>query len=83
MTIDKSKSITIPQWLLSTIISVVTAIIVAWGLVSELRVKTAANEQDIMVLQKTKVSDREFQIICDDIKTIKEDIKKLLEKTGK
>lgn len=63
VSINKNKMIEIPQYLLSGIVTVVTAAFIAWGTVSIIETKVCRNEEDIERLRVEKVSRDEFNII--------------------
>lgn len=70
MTVDKSKYIVIPQWLLSLIIAVTTVAAGMWvsKAVSETRI--SRNETEIEKLRQEKVSKDEFSLVLDRLNTI-------------
>ena len=79
-----TNRISIHPYLLTAIITVVTAAFVAWGLISVNNVKTTRNEKDITEIKtemKTKADKEDITMIHDILKEIKTDIKDI--KDGK
>lgn len=74
MTIDKSKQVTLPVWLVSLIISLLATGFTTWGIISSkatsLDVRATHNEQNIKTLQETKVSRDEYKLVIDMLHSI-------------
>ncbi len=79
MTIDKTKAIIIPQWMFSTLISVLTTAFITWGILTAtkatLELKASSNEKRIEKLENDKVNEAELDLMIENISTQLEDIK--------
>ena len=74
MTIDRSKYVTLPQWLLTLVISIVSAGIIAWGTISVNNVRISRNENDIQLKADKNEVNRIYKIL-DEIKGDIKDLK--------
>jgi len=74
MTIDKSKTVVVPQWLLTLIISVTTISFGLWGGKAIMETKINRAEYDIQCLQKEKVSRNEFELVIKAIDKLEKKI---------
>jgi lipopolysaccharide export LptBFGC system permease protein LptF len=74
MTLDKKEQVTIPQWALSLLVSILGAVFVFWGLWSgskaTLELRAEKNEANIETLRQEKVSKDEFKIVLDKLNSI-------------
>lgn len=74
MTIDKSKTVTLPVWLISVIISLLVTGFTTWGMLAStkatLELKAERNEKDIRNLQDEKVSKDNFQMVLEKLNSI-------------
>lgn len=84
MTIDKSKTIVIPVWLISVIMSLLVTGFTTWGVISAtkatLEVRTSRTERDIELMQKEKADRIETAMVMEQLKDIKSGIKDLNKK---
>jgi hypothetical protein len=69
-----SSSITIPTPLLTVIISILSAAIISWGIVAELRLQSRTNKDNIETLRKEKVDKEQFTLVYDKLKIIEKKI---------
>ena len=67
MTADNSKSITVPIWLISILMSILTATVISWGIISTVRTKIDRAEIDIEMLRKEKIQREEFNMVLDKL----------------
>ena len=74
MTIDRNKYVTLPQWLLTLVISIVSAGIIAWGTISVNNVRITRNENDIQMKADKEEVNRIYKIL-DEIKADLKDLK--------
>ena len=74
MTIDRNKYVTLPQWLLTLVISIVSAGIIAWGTISVNNVRITRNEKDIQLKADKDEVNRIYKIL-DEIKADIKDLK--------
>ena len=74
MTIDRNKYVTLPQWLLTLVISIVSAGIIAWGTISVNNVRITRNEKDIQLKADKDEVNRIYKIL-DEIKAEIKDLK--------
>ena len=74
MTIDRNKYVTLPQWLLTLVISIVSAGIIAWGTISVNNVRITRNEKDIQLKADKDEVGRIYKIL-DEIKAEIKDLK--------
>lgn len=78
---DKSKTVTLPVWLISVIISILITGFTTWGIVSTknatLETKTARVEEDIRNLQAEKVDRNEFKMVVDKLNSIENKLDRL------
>ena len=79
MTVDNSKSITIPVWLISILMSVLTATVISWGIISTVRTKIDRAEVDIETLRKEKIQRDEFNIVLNKLNSIESKLDKHIE----
>ena len=67
MTIDKSKTVTLPVWLISVLLSLLITGFTTWGMLSStkatLELKAQRNEQDIRSLYTEKVNKDVFETV--------------------
>lgn len=74
MTLDKKEQVTIPQWALSLLVSILGAVFVFWGLWSgskaTLELRAEKNEKNIETLRQEKVNKDEFKIVLDKLNSI-------------
>lgn len=70
VTVDNSKSIVIPVWLMSILMSVLTAAIISWGIISTIKTKVERSADDIETLRKEKIQRDEFNIVLDKLISI-------------
>lgn len=82
MTLDKEKYVTLPQWALSGLVSIILAGVTTWGVISAkaatLELRATHNENNIERLQESKVSRDEFNLVLEQLNRIE---KKLDEHT--
>jgi len=82
MTVDKNKEITLPQWALSGLVSIILAGVTTWGVISAkaatLELRATHNENNIERLQGSKVGRDEFNLVLEQLNRIE---KKLDEHT--
>ena len=74
MTIDRNKYVTLPQWLLTIILSVATAGFIVWGTISINNVRITRNEKDIQLKADKDEVNRIYKIL-DEIKGDIKDLK--------
>ena len=67
MTADNSKSVVVPLWLISILMSIITATILSWGIVSTVRTKVDRAEIDIEMLRKEKIQREEFNMVLEKL----------------
>lgn len=74
MTISKDKSVTLPVWAVSALISIILSGVATWGIISAkaatLEIRASHNEQNIKELKETKVGKDEFNLILEQLRTI-------------
>lgn len=74
MTLDKKEDVTLPQWALSLLVSVVGAVfafIILWsGSKASLEQRASTNEKNIDILRSEKVDRNEFNIILNKLNSI-------------
>ena len=70
MTLDKSKTLEVPVWLISTILSVLVSAFVVWGGIASAKSSLTRAEQDIEILRKEKVNRDEFQMVVQKLNDI-------------
>jgi len=70
MTIDKSKSIEVPVWLVSVILSILFSAFVVWGGIAQGKISLNRAEKDIETLRQEKVNRQEFNIVIDKLNII-------------
>lgn len=74
MTISKDKSVTLPVWAVSALISIILSGVATWGIISAkaatLEIRASHNEQNIKELRDTKAGKDELLLILDQLKTI-------------
>ena len=74
MTIDKSKTVTLPVWLISVLLSLLITGFTTWGMLSStkatLELKAQRNEQDIRNLQTEKVNKDVFETVLTKLNEI-------------
>lgn len=82
MTVDKRENITIPQWMLSLLVSIIGAVFVFWGLWATVKEKVMTSERNIEILRTEKVNKSEFDLVLQQLRDIKsgvEDVNKKLD----
>ena len=74
MTIEKNKTITLPVWLVSVIISLLATGFTTWGIVSAskatLELRATHNENNIKGLQDNKVERSEFNLVLNKLNSL-------------
>jgi Tfp pilus assembly protein PilO len=84
MTIDKSKTVTLPVWLISVILSLLVTVFTFWGLFTAtkatLELRTATMENKVEKLDADKVNKAEFIIIIENLSKQLVDIKDVIDK---
>lgn len=74
MTISKEKSVTLPVWAVSALISIILSGFATWGIISAkaatLELRASHNEQNIKELRDTKAGKDELNLIFEQLKTI-------------
>jgi lipopolysaccharide export LptBFGC system permease protein LptF len=74
MTIDKSKTVTLPVWLVSVIVSLLVTGFTTWGILTStkatLEIRAARNEREIESLRQEKVNRTEFTMVLEKLNTI-------------
>lgn len=74
MTIDKSKTINIPVWLVSVIVPIVITLLTSFGVLTSakatLETRAKRNEQDIETLRKEKIQRDEFTLVIQKLNSI-------------
>jgi biopolymer transport protein ExbB/TolQ len=76
MTIN-NKPMSVPPWMASIIMGVITAAFVAWGVISVSNVRITRAEQDIQQLQSQKADTKDIDMVYDLLKELKADIKEI------
>lgn len=74
MTVDKRDNITIPQWMLSLLVSVIGAVFVFWGLWATVKEKVMTSERNIEILRTEKVNKSEFDLVLEQLRDIKQGV---------
>lgn len=79
MTIDKTKSIIIPQWIFSALVSVLTTAFITWGILTatkaSLELRTTNTEKRLDKIELEKVNKVELQLMLENISIQLNDIK--------
>jgi len=70
MTIDRTKQVSVPMWLVSVMGSVLTASFIVWGVLSSLKSKQEMQNQTIETLRREKVDRNEFNIVMTKLNSI-------------
>jgi hypothetical protein len=70
MTIDKRNEITIPMPFLSVGLSMITAVLITWGIISSLRVQAETNKNNIEIMRKEKIDRNEFNQVIQKLDNI-------------
>jgi hypothetical protein len=81
MTIEKSKTINIPVWLVSIIMPLIVTLITTWGILSgtvaELKLQARTNKDNIETLHSEKIDRNEFNQVTKQLEDIKAGVKDL------
>ena len=70
MVVNRNKTVVLPAWLITVIVSVLTAGFVAWGAISSINVKVNRNERDL----QTKIDREEFRQVYERLGKIEDAI---------
>jgi hypothetical protein len=77
MTIDKSKEVTIPVWLISVILSLLITGFTTFGIISAKNATTEVRLEHVERDVASKVSKDEFVMVMDRLKAIEHKLDKL------
>lgn len=80
MTIDKRDNITIPQWALSLLVSILGGVFVFWISWATVKEKVMTSERNIEILRTEKVNKSEFNMVLDNLKDIKSGVENVNKK---
>lgn len=84
MTIDKSKSVTLPVWVITSLLSLIISGFIVWGGMSStkstLELKAQINASNIETLRKEKVGKDEFSLVLDKLNSIEKKLDNHIEK---
>ena len=70
MTIDKRNELVLPMPLISILLSALTAILIAWGSISNLKNQAETNKSNIENLRKEKIDRNEFNLVIQKLNNI-------------
>ena len=81
MTIDKSKEIAVPVWLISVVLSILFSAFVVWGSIASAKSTLDRAKTDIETLRVEKISRDEFRLVLDKLNSIDGKLDGHIEKT--
>lgn len=71
LTVDDKKKITLPIWVVNGLISLIIALITAWGMISARAAATEIRLDHIEKNMVNKVDKDEFKMVVDELREIK------------
>jgi hypothetical protein len=71
LTVDDKKKITLPTWVVNGLISLIIALITAWGMISARAAATEIRLDHIEKSMANKVEKDEFRMVVDELREIK------------